>query len=377
MRATLERVGAGLTSVQQRIFVAQGVACYRLPFVLPWPEASAGPAEIAARLRTSVAACPTLSARFTYDAAADAFAQIHDPAVAHDLLVTDGGTADDLDADCADPRHQPDLRDGGAPLTARVVDHAGDRHLALEFHHIAIDGVGIAAFEKHLLGLPVAVATPQEAFAAYERVAEREARHPHVRAGAWSHPKPAPPVGVPRVGRLGRTARAAGLAAHARQARVLPRIAAQAAFEVALRRHLPGTDYAAVGNWRWTLGLPDAVGNFPFLRHHEAPATDDRRAAAAALMESSADPTLEDDEPLADVPAAVFSYEQFGYRAGRFVPVDSFPKFPLYVRVAVEGAVLVVQAEFDRTRLPDAVAEAVLADVLALCTRSAPSQEIA
>ena len=48
MRATLERVGAGLTSVQQRIFVAQGVACYRLPFVLPWPEASAGPAEIAA-----------------------------------------------------------------------------------------------------------------------------------------------------------------------------------------------------------------------------------------------------------------------------------------------------------------------------------------
>ncbi len=366
---------AGLTAVQQRIFVAQGVACYRLPFVVAWPDPQATVAEIAARLRAAVGACPTLSARFGYDAAADAFTQAHDPMLAADLAVADGGQVDDLAADCIDPRHQPDLRDAAAPLTARVVDHAGTRHLAIEFHHIAIDGVGIAVFEKHLLGVPAPVASAERAFAAYDLVAEREAQHPHLRAGAWTHPKPTPPVGVPRVGRVGRVAPAAALTARARAGRVLPRIAAQAAFEAALHTHLPGTDYAAVGNWRWSLGLADAVGNFPLLRHHDAPASGDPDAAARTLMASSADPILDLDAPLADVPAAVFSYEQFGYRAGRFVPVDSFPKFPLYVRVAVDGPDLVVQAEFDRAALPDAVAEAVLDDVLALCTHSL--QEIA
>lgn len=365
-------VSAALTPVQQRIYVAQGVPCYRLPFVLAWPEATATHAEIAGRLRAAVAACPTLSARVAYDPVADEFTQTYDPHLAEDIEVADGGVVADLDADCADPRHQPDLV--GAPLTARVVEHAGITHLALEFHHIAIDGVGIAAFEKHLLGEAVAPMTAEAAFAAYDLVAQREATHPHVRGGAWSLPRPTPPVGTPRtadarLGRLRRTARAADIMARARSGRVLPRIAAQAAFEVALRRHLPGTDYASVGNWRWALGLADAVGNFPFLRHHHAPATDDPRAAAQVLMESSADPVLDADDPLADVPAAVFSYEQFGYRRGRFVPVDSFPKFPLYVRVAVVGTELVLEAEFDRTLLPDAVAESVLDVVLRLSTQ--------
>lgn len=353
---------AALTPVQQRIFIAQGVPCYRLPFVLEWADERDSDAEIAERVRAMVAACPTLAARYAFDPAPDTFVQTHDPTLAADLPVTDGGTVADLEADCADLAHQPDLR--GAPLTARIVRHAGRRLLALEFHHLAIDGVGLAAVEKHLLGGPVVSYAPSEAYAAYDLVAQREAQHPQVRAGAWNYPTPRTPGGIPRTGRIGRVAKAAALTATARAWRVLPRIAAQAAFELAIARHLPGMTYATVGNWRWTLGLVDAVGNFPFLRHHDVPG-DDLAAARVALMESSADPTLDVDVPLCAVPGIVFSYEQFAYKVGRFVPVDAFPKFPLYVRVAVEGPDLVVQADFDRTKLPDPVAEAVLDDVLA------------
>ncbi len=368
------QVEVPLTAVQQRMFIAEGADCFRLPYLYPLPD-DLGNAQVARRLRATLAAAPTLAATYHVDLATRTFTQRHDPRLA-DLDVPDVGIVDDLTAHLADRSYQPRLRTGG-PVTARTLTHAGQRYLAVEFSHIALDGIGAVTVERLLFGgPPVEAPTPEAAFAAYRVVGQLEAAQPTARPISVLPPLPplsplpplpvAPPRADRAVRRRGRVVPLDGVRRLARQLRVFPRIAVQAAAETALARHLPGCGYAAAATWRWQLGLRTAVGNYPALLTHQPPPDADLAARAAALLRDHAEPTIGPDQPIADTAAVVFSWEEFGYRHGRYVPVDSVARFGLYLRAVVHPDRVELTADTDPGLVEDLTAEAVLDHLVAV-----------
>jgi hypothetical protein len=362
---------AGLTAVQQQMFITQGMPVYRLPMVFPVPDGTDGTEqELCRAVRTALASCPTLCARYLYDTEQDDFLAVHDPALARELRIADAGEIGDVEEFCRRGSHQPDLATGG-PVTATLATWQGQRMLLVEFHHIAIDGIGVALFERLVRGdaVPGLIDDPERAFAVYDEVARRERESPHV-TGRSASLRDFLPSDVDGTGdggaALGRvTARlrpeqVATIRASAARRRVFPRILLQAAFEDTLAGIAPGMHYSCAKNWRWSVGARAAVGTFPAMVDHRVREGSPLGPRVEALMGTDGSPEIAPDERLDDRPAVVFSFEQFGFRTCRFVPVDEHPRFELYVRVALERDECLVQAEYDRRVVPDRVAEAVV-----------------
>ncbi|NHA67694.1 hypothetical protein [Phycicoccus flavus] len=346
-----------MTAVQRLMFVAQGRPAYRLPFLYRLPD-DAGSDWARDRLHGLLLSSPALLARFGYDPATDRFTQRHAPELLGSLEVPDVGEVADPESECADPAHQPDLR-RGLPLTARFLRHGGRPLLHVEYHHLALDGIGAAVVEERLLGRVVPDPDdPAEAFAAYERVAAAERSRP-VRRPPSTRPDP-PPAPEPRLRRAHREVATHQVRSRARALRVFPRVLLQAAVEDWLASRWPGTGYASVSTWRWTLGLEGAVGNLPALLAHEPPPAAGHAALARALMATGADPTIGPDRVLADHADVVVSYEDFGFARGRYVPVDTHPRFGLYVRIVARRDLVELHTETDRRLVGDDDADSLL-----------------
>jgi len=351
---------------------------YRLPLVFTVP-AGCSDEEMRAVFRRALVSSPTLCARYSYDPARDEFFQSFDPDLAN-LEITDAGDVSSLEDFCRLRWHMPDLGSGG-PLAAAFITCEGRRLLFVEFHHVAIDGVGVALFERLLGGLPVKglIDDPVRAFAVYDDIAARE----KVAARVSEPPStllPFMPSGDPTTSptpalvarestRLDADGVAAVLSASARQ-HVFPRVLMQAAFECALARVAPGVRYSAVNNWRWTVGERGAMGSFPALIDHPVGDVAALGARARSLMATHGSPEMEPSDRLDDRPAVVFSFEQFGFESARFFPVDEYPRFELYQRVVFDRAECLIEVEYDRRVVPQAVASALVDDIGLTAARS-------
>lgn len=351
--ATARAARTALTDTQTRIFISQGTSSYRLPFLYPVTEDRA---TLTTRVRSMLLRCPALACRFEFDGTG--FTQTHRPDLVDGVEVRDGGWVTDLEQACADPAHTPDLATG-LPLTATLLRHADGDHLLVEFHHIAIDGIAAGVVEQLLFGAAEPGDVVDQVLAAYAAVAEAERTHPRIRPVTALAPVRPEDTGAPLEQRR-RTVDTAGLRAAARANRAFPRVYAQALFEEALLAHCPGSGYAWVSSWRWTLDLGRTVGNFPALLPLPSPAAEPFTDRVAGLMRRTADPTIGEDDPIADAAGVVFSYEDFGYATGRFVPADTRPRFALYLRVVVGPSVTELQVDLDPRLVAGSTAEAVL-----------------
>lgn len=359
---------AGLTQMQTHIFISQGVSAYRLPFVYEL-GADETLTSVEQRLRATLSAAPSLACRYEHRSDGSGFVQRHAPELVESITVTDRGAwSGSLEQACASTVHAPDLRTG-LPLAASLVTIDGVRHLVVEFHHIAIDGPGAALFEALFLADPTPEPVDaQTALAAYELVAAHERTFGHCRltAALSSHDEaemvekaenarpdasgsqPLAAVAPARLGRLCLAVPTTTLRRFAREQRTFPRVALQAAFESWLGERHPGCPYAWVSSWRWTLDLTDVVGNFPVLLARPAPGPATLGERVCELMEHTGDPAIGADAEIADAAGVVFSYEDFRQGRGRYVPVDTFPRFALYFRIAMGPVDTELSVEFDR-----------------------------
>lgn len=351
-----------MTDTQIRMFISQGAACYRLPFAYALHGDEHDIASLTARVHRMLTAHPGLASTFEYDGRG--FFRTARPDLIRHAVVTDAGPVESLFSFCADESHIPPLGPNALPVTAFRCTVGGQAHLVLEFHHIAVDGIGAVAVEESLFpsGGGTVVEDAERIRLVYEHVAAAEKKWPR-RPAVATLPLPGggPPAHGPELGRLRVDVATSSIADLARRHRSFPRVAIQAAFEEWLHTVAAGSSYVWVSSWRYTLGIREVVANLPVLVVEEAGPHEDLRSRCTDLMLRTADPVLEPSTAVAATADVVFSYEDFRYRTGRFISVDTYPRFALYARAVVDEGTTTIHLEFDRSRVDEQLARSLLA----------------
>ncbi|ULO08710.1 hypothetical protein H1230_07965 [Paenibacillus sp. 19GGS1-52] len=351
-----------LTQLQRKMFICNKLPIYRLPLLYPLEPAISYTALETALFET-IKEQAALQVKYSYEPTQRRFYQQYVPLQREEFKVGREYTDEE-------PRHYIERKQAGIDLSKDYpwrlwfLERLDRRYLYIEFHHIAIDGLGIRCFEEALFNrLLNGISGPpadKPSLTTYRKINELQQRvnipsgsSPELLRLPMLQTEPAPGVG-----RLTKPLDQRSQAAVERTAKklgVTKNAVYQGILEEVLSHSCTGQAYGTIGNWRLKLGNFDEVGCYvqinPKLLRVESNVEERIRHIfmdnLKSLLNREVVPVVHAEYPL------MYSYEEDMFRHFQYIPADRLCKFELYFRVYCHDHETGFEVEYSRAKYTD------------------------
>lgn len=361
-----------LTAIQRKMYICNKLPLYRLPLLYPL-DADTSYGDVRAALYTVIKAHKTLQVKYEYDPQLRKFFQRYTP------LQPENFSVEPLEIHEA-PEAYIRACSSGIDLAAHYpwrltfLEWLDQRFLYVEFHHIAVDGLGIRRFEQDFIGrllegqeivpqtsLPLsgyrAICELQRHNTAAAEVKERLLRLPALQC------KPAPGAGRLAVSLT--AARQEAVQQLALRLKVTKNAVFQGLLEEVLGRMCSGDTYGTIGNWRMRIGNFTEAGCYVRMMPKQIQTEEDAESRIRNIhgsnLQSFRDPG-NDSHGMIEYPI-VYSYEEDMFRHFRYIPADRMCKFELYIRVYHYQQENGIEVEYSKSKYSDDQIAAIINDL--------------
>lgn len=348
-----------LTQLQRKMFICNKLPIYRLPLLYPLePTMSYSAVETA--LYETLKEQATLQVKYSYKSQQRRFYQHYVPLYWEDFKVG----CEPIDEE---PRLYIERKQAGIDLNTDYpwrlwfLEWLDKRYLYIEFHHIAIDGLGIRCFEEALFnrllnGISIPPADTK-LLSTYRKINEIQ----HLPSDSSLELLKLPVMQTepaPGVGRLTKPMDQRSQAAVERTAKklgVTKNAVYQGILEEVLSHSCTGQAYGTIGNWRLKLGNFDEVGCYVQINPKLLREESDLEGRIRHIFTDNIKSLLNREY----VPAAlteypvVYSYEEDMFRHFQYIPADRLCKFELYFRVYCHEHETGFEMEYSRAKYTD------------------------